>query len=343
MALLTGSTHENIVNATVFFALATRYVRAWLFSRHADAFSGFQLEWSINIGLPAVPWDNLKLRELYQTIAFAGWQLGVTAGQITIQAADSAVTRIENNKAPKVGGLQRERFAAFPEFVAQINSYRKSPQGRLDLHLLVDVGAGTVDIVTFHVSEPAEGDCYSILEASVESRGTHVLLGYRAHAGELTNSRWDEAAAGLPFGEFESKFGLSRGKLRPAQEYFVNQFHISLRKPLLHTKVRRYETSPAWREGIPFFLCGGGRNVDAYREAIMKTKADWNLVETQLPWPAGLVPGRLVREDFHRVAVAHGLSYSAVNIGEIERKSEVPDLHRSRLATADYSDRYIEK
>ena len=69
---------------------------------------------------------------------------------------------------------------AFPEFVAQISSYRQSPQRRRDLHLLVDVGAGTVDIVTFHVWEPEETDCYSILEAAVEKLGTHMLLGYRA-------------------------------------------------------------------------------------------------------------------------------------------------------------------
>jgi len=193
------------------------------------------------------------------------------------------------------------------------------------------------------VWEPEETDCYSILEASVQSLGTHVLLGYRAHAGELKRIRWDETAAGLSMQEFESKFGLSRGKLKPVQEYFVNQFHISLEKVVRETKMRRYETSPAWTEGLPFFLCGGGRDVDVYREAIGRVEADRDLLEMQLPWPNGLVPGKLLRRDFHRVSVAHGLSYSADNIAQIERKSEVPDLHRSPGAVTDYSSRYIEK
>jgi hypothetical protein len=343
MALLSGASAESKINATAFLALVTRYIRSWLFSQHGNAFGGFQLEWSINVGLPAVPWDNLDLRNLYESIAFAGWQLGAAVGPITIQAAALVLSRVQTDAAAQPGGSQRERVAAFPEFVAQINSYRKSPQRRRDLHLLVDVGAGTVDIVTFHVWEPEETDCYSILEASVERLGTHVLLGYRAQAGELKHNRWDEAAVGLPIRVFESKFGLSQGKLQPLQEYFVDQVHISLERLLRKTKARRYETSPAWKEGVPFFLCGGGRNVDVYREAIRRVKADRLLFEMQLPWPDSLVPGKLARQDFHRVSVAHGLSYSADNIGQIERRSEVPDLHRSPLADVDYSSRYIEK
>jgi len=208
---------------------------------------------------------------------------------------------------------------------------------------LVDVGAGTVDIVTFHVWEPDEADCYSILEASVENRGTHVLLGYRAKAGGLNRGRWEESDARLSMWEFESKFGLSRGKLKLVQEYFVEQFHLALEKVLRQTKAQRYETSPAWKEGVPFFICGGGRNIDAYKDAIKRSEAGRVLEEMQMPWPDGLEPGKLLKRDFHRVSVAHGLSYSADNIGQIERKSEVPDLRRSQFATADYSSRYIEK
>ena len=343
MALLNGASAESKINATAFLALVTRYIRSWLFLQHGNVFGGFRLEWSVNVGLPAVPWDNLALRNLYESIAFAGWQLGSAVGPVTIQSADSVWSQVQANAGTQVRNLQRERFAAYPEFVAQINSYRKSPQRRRDLHLLLDVGAGTVDIVTFHVWEPDEADCYSILDASVECRGTHVLLGCRAQAGDVKRSRWEEAAAGLSMWEFESKFGLSQGTLQPLQDYFVNQFHVSLEKVLRTTKSQRYEASPAWKEGIPFFLCGGGRNVDVYREAIQRVKANRPLLEMQLPWPDGLVPGELAHRDFHRVSVAHGLSYSADNIGQIERKSEVPDLHRSPLVTVDYSSSYIEK
>lgn len=343
MGLLSHRSAESEVRATVFLALVTRYIRSWLFSQHTSVFGGFQLEWFINVGLPAVPWDDSELRNTYKQIAFAGWQLGLTGEPITIRSASSVLSKIQDGADPQFKSRQIERFGVFPEFVAQINSYRKSPQRRRDLHLLVDVGAGTVDVVTFHVWEPEDSDCYSILEAAVKQLGTHILLGYRAQAGQIKRRRWEESDARLSISQFESKFGLSAGKLKLAQGSFIHEFHLALEKVLRKTKATRYETSPAWKAGVPFFFCGGGRTIDAYREAITKSKQGWVLSEMQMPWPDGLQPGKLQKHDFHRVSVAHGLSYSADNIGQIERKSEVPDLRRSQMATVDYSSRYIEK
>lgn len=343
MCLLSNRSSESEVRATVFLALVTRYIRSWLFSQHSNVFGGFQLEWFLNVGLPAVPWDDSELWNTYKKIAFAGWLLGVAAEPITIQSASSVLSKIQNRVDTQFDSRQSERFGVFPEFVAQINSYRKSPQRRRDLHLLVDIGAGTVDVVTFHVWEPEEADCYSVLEAAVDQLGTHVLLGYRAQAGEIKRGRWEESHARLSMSEFESNFGLSTGNLKSVQGFFVRQFHLVLEKVLRKTKAERYETSPAWKAGVPFFFCGGGRTIDAYREAIAKSQEGRVLSEIQMPWPDGLQPGKLQRHDFHRVSVAHGLSYSADNIGQIERKSEVPDLRRSPMARADYRSRYIEK
>jgi hypothetical protein len=198
-------------------------------------------------------------------------------------------------------------------------------------------------MVTFHAWEPQEGDCYSILDASVESMGTHVLLGYRADASGLKLNRLDERLSRASVREFEAEFGLSEGKIGLAQRNFVDQIRWFLEKLLRRTRSTRYGTSPTWESGVPFFLSGGGNSVDAYREAIEVVRRDWCLEEIQLPWPEGLVEGSLKLRDFHRISVAHGLSDSADNIGLIERKSEVPDLYRAQKPGADYSDRYIEK
>jgi hypothetical protein len=306
-------------------------------------FGGFELEWFVNVGLPSVPWDNIGLRELYQGIALAGWRLGSASGPVTVSRATSFLAEVQANVPAHLGQLRRERIEAFPEFVAQINSYRRSPQHRSDLHLLIDVGAGTVDIVTFHVWEPEETDSYAILEASVDRRGTHILLGYRAQASGLYLPNWDEKTTRLQTSKFESTFALKAGSLQPLRQFFVDQLHRSLQKVLGETRTHRYETSPNWNEGVPFFLCGGGRNIDVYRDAITRAQTNWKLEEMDLPMPNGLANRTLSREDFHRVSVAHGLSYSADNLGKIDRKSEVPDLRRHRSAGVDYTSRYIEK
>jgi hypothetical protein len=283
------------------------------------------------------------LCRLYQGITLAGWRLGATAGPITISGAKATLSGLQADTSTTPLQILRDRIATFPEFVAQINSYRKSAQRRLDLHLLIDVGAGTVDMATFHVSEPEENDCYSILEASVENRGTHVLLSHRAAASGLGLSTWDEAAARLQMRQFESKYKLTEGTLRPVDCFFAHQLFLSIQRLLRATRSRRYETSPAWREAVPFFFSGGGRNVDVYREAIARIVPEERLLEMPLPLPEGLKSGKLPRQDFHRVSVAHGLSYSADNLGKIERRSEVPDLQRPRSSRADYTSRYVDK
>jgi hypothetical protein len=197
--------------------------------------------------------------------------------------------------------------------------------------------------VTFHVWEPEETDCYSILEASVEKLGTHMLLGHRARAGQLKRTTWEESVARLHMQQFESKFGLNSGTLRPAQEVFTDHLYFSIQRLLQTTKNHRYETSPTWKEGVPFFLSGGGRTVDIYREALLRVQSDRRLVEMDLPMPEALVAGKVARQEFHRVSVAHGLSYSADNLGQIERKSEVPDLRRHLSKGVDYTTRYIDK
>lgn len=61
----------------------------------------------------------------------------------------------------------------FPEFVAQVAVYARSPQRQDGLHLLVDCGAGTLDIATFNVGrQPGTNeDIYPILQSEVAPLG----------------------------------------------------------------------------------------------------------------------------------------------------------------------------
>jgi len=59
--------------------------------------------------------------------------------------------------------------------------------------------------------------------------------------------------------------------------------------------------------------------------------------------PESFASGAIGESDFHRVSVAHGLSYAADNLGQIERESEVKDIRRTRGLREDRSERYIEK
>jgi hypothetical protein len=345
MALLGSPTWDNKLNAALFMALATRYIRSWLFSDYRSVVEGFHLDWALNVGLPSSSWDNSATCHLYKKLAVAGWRIGSSPGPITLAAAREMLASVERGLPPPPGHIDNEMVATIPEFGAQIHSYRASAQRQRDLHLLVDVGAGTVDIVTFHIGEEHDTDTEvnCILEPLVRKLGTHVLLAYRAEASSLNNKNWDDSATRLDQAKFELKYGIARGTLLPVQEHFEELLHLSIRKILHLTKSRRYETSPAWTQGVPFFLSGGGRSVDVYREAIAMSKRDRNLFEMSLPTPDDIVLGKVSGADFHRLSVAHGLSFPAENLAKTLRRHEVPDLRRTRQPREDYRDRYIDK
>lgn len=342
IALIKSQDLSSKVNTVIFLALVTRYTRAWLFTQHNSVFSGFHIEWFMNVGLPTDPWENPTICDQYQDIALAAWNLGASADPISIETAKQALG-LHGATAPTSGSMDIERVQAFPEFVAQIMSYVESAQRRNDLHLLVDVGAGTVDIVVFHVTSVEGDNRYLIHKASVVLLGTHILLAYRAEASQVVRKSWEESFASLDARRFESQLSVPSGRLDPVQEFITDKLFGTIRKLIAETKTYRYETSPAWTEGMPCLLSGGGKDVDIYRGVLSLARTQWPLLEMRLRVPESFASGAIGESDFQRVSVAHGLSYAADNLGQIERESEVADIRRTRELREDRSERYIEK
>jgi hypothetical protein len=342
IALLKSHDLSSKINAVIFLALVTRYARAWLFTQYSSVFSGFDIEWFMNVGLPTDPWENPEICDQYRDIALAAWDLGASGDAISVQTAKEVLART-GTAATAAGSMDKVRVQAFPEFVAQIMSYVESAQRRDDLHLLVDVGAGTVDIVVFHVTSVDGDNRYLIHKASVILLGTHILLAYRADACQVVRKSWEENFASLDVRKFESQLSIPSGRLDPVQEYVIDKLFGTMRRLIAATKTYRYETSPAWTEGMPYLLSGGGKNVDVYRSVLSQARTQWPLLEMRLRVPESFASGAIGEPDFHRVSVAHGLSYAADNLGQIERESEVADIRRTRSVREDMSERYIEK
>jgi hypothetical protein len=63
----------------------------------------------------------------------------------------------------------------------------------------------------------------------------------------------------------------------------------------------------------------------------------------KLALPESFVATAVGASEFHRVSVAHGLSFSADNLGQIQPEAEVPDIRRVQGAGINLSERYIEK
>lgn len=180
----------------------------------------------------------------------------------------------------------------FPEVAALAIGHVKTPMRREGLHIFIDAGAGTLDVCSMIIPPPHWSDKLSILCAKVEPLGVTQI-------GQNTQIAEDCKQA--------------------------------LRAVVYHTKMHRAPRQPQWRgeANLPFFICGGGANLDLYAQ--LPWQAHRGLLRNSsqverryLPKPDKLQAQDLVDGDFHRLAIAWGLSYP--DLGEVELPKEIKNI-----------------
>lgn len=155
------------------WAEVIRYSRAFLY-RHPEVgrkLANRTLRWELNIGCPTEPHENPLVVERFRHVARTAWWL---AGRDDL---DAAIIRTAWDRRDLDTGLETEP-GVVPEFVAQIAGYLRSPQVNDGLHALVDVGAATLDVATFNVVLPRDGNSaprIPIFFSAVKPLGTHFL------------------------------------------------------------------------------------------------------------------------------------------------------------------------
>jgi hypothetical protein len=97
----------------------------------------------------------------------------------------------------------------------------------------------------------------------------------------------------------------------------------------------RWPTDREWEDGLPVFVCGGGREHPVFVEALDKNEALAMTVlrnvgrfrRMTLDRPRDLQPARLTEGEFQRLAVAYGLSIGrAFDLGNIEAVADIAPL-----------------
>ncbi len=332
-----NASRSSLIDATLFLALVMRYIRAWWFHRQHGLIRNRSLEWNVNLGAPTTPWQDKKLRSSYERVAHAAWMISLGNNPIRPESADSALGHGPRNGPP---------LEIVPEFVAQIASYTRSPQRQHDLHLLVDIGAGTVDVVTFNVNkdEQTGEDQFPIFWASVNNLGTHYLMSRRLHDGKVQLGGHQDDATTVPSAEkFSQATGLPIQDVQRSDRTHTAAVAGAISAVLRTTKQKRYRRSPRWQTGIRVFLCGGGSACEAFQASILEAgrRSDVPLPPIMLPIPERLKASGLAQDQFHRVSVAFGLGMDAFNLGQIRPMAKVEDdkpIKRRERAHFDWDD-----
>ncbi len=341
--------------ACAFLALMLDYARSWFIRTHGGTFRQFRLRWSLNIGIPSESYDKGPMVQAYCKVAKAAWELSTRFEPVSLLGARKCLATPSNQN----GRLAScERIEVIPEVAAQVVGYARSPHRQQGLHMLIDVGAMTVDIAGFKLIEQVtSGDhLYSFYTAGVQRLGGYMLHQERVAwiLGQLKDRPFNSAIYAhliLALKRLEdplraipsSVANYLPDSLSPDPHLCMSvdtRFGLEVRKMLQSqiVAIRKVKdpNALAWKTGLPIFLTGGGQEIALYYQAIREADTWWqentgihpfNVVT--LPKPDQLEAEYLDESDYHRVSVAYGLSHPADDIGEIRPHTEIADIHQN--------------
>ena len=333
-----------------YLALVLRHARGWLMAEHGETYKGYGLEWFVNVGLPTANALDRALTGAYSRIVHAAWGLSVRQEPVTLALAEEALKRAGERLESSVsedesGFLHPDAISSFPEFVAQVASYVRSPMKSEDLHVLVDIGAGTLDVTVFNVMEDEGEYRYPIMARTVKPLGTEFLMRNRNIKSKKGKELEYQAQDPVPEAtDLSVLLGVSLSEIEEMDKEFARKVRENVGEPIRYTKTQRYPMSRKWKEGVPFFLCGGGAKCGFYQKTISEylELANWSSVLRALPRPEGLQAPGLENDQFDRLAVAYGLSMDALDIGELVRPEDIEDVPRENESAA-WKEKFIDK
>ena len=338
-----GAEARKVVAA--YFGLMFRAVRTQILETRANDLRTFAtIDWSLNVGIPSGTLEMSSrdepprnaLKAAFKSAAKAGWRLSLRDAPIRLEDADEALRSGE--KADIEIGL-------FPEVMAGAYGYARSEERRDGLHLMMDVGAGTVDACLFRLRTKDEVEDWPLLEARVERLGTAELHERRVAALRRVDEKEAErfrrsydpfdgtapapVTTDLPDPAYAAVDDADEGMTQDVTNLagFLVQEALKGRDP----NAAEFKASGF----LPILRMGGGSRAERYEFALRDLKS--NLGKRLPTGQLGArildtpVPGDLDEETErmgYRLAVAVGLSEPSLDLPKHKPPSAIPDIPR---------------
>ncbi len=345
---------------TAYIGLVLREARKYFLTKHRRIYEKSDIDWQLNIGIPSSGYDNSRMVNSFRAIAIAGWDVSVGTQEASIGEADAAYLMAVD----EIGALDRgervslqrdwlhpENVKVFPEVVAEVVGYAKSDLRQEGiLHLLIDIGASTVDVATFILHRDAEdksSDKYEMMSAEVR-----LLGGFRLHEFRLTETakKVEEHLRKItascdsvnPLPDLDQYLPESISEI---DEKFEEDFLQLIGDVLLHTKKVRDTMSTIWGGELPTVVAGGGASIRLYQSALANVRDNPNRLTTLRFVDAKKLSGletNLPQSELTRIGVAYGLSFPQEEIGLINPPGSIEDMS-SATNTSTWEKNYVDK
>jgi hypothetical protein len=312
-------------------AATLRHAITWFQKNAPLDYSRRTLRWNLNLGFPAKSLADSALKSAYLEVA----RLAVDAA---IKPANGA----------------RATAELYPEIAAQLAGYIRSPYAKPGNLLLVDVGAGTLDVSTLILGQAENQDLVSFQVCRVNDLGALRLLQRRIETlnAQFPNrlhtrlADFQDGARALPDSVGELVSNPSPG-MHEAFQSAGKSFSEDVLGTILGCLVgfrQRLKSCHAnsgfdpFGQNLRIMLTGGGSRAQFFRNRVLDGPLEreltrytrWatdpgqrqslgqGLLVEPLPMPRDLqnLPAAL-RQDFDRLSVAYGLAFGGRNLMEV--------------------------
>lgn len=334
-----------------YMALVIQTARTWFLEKNNIIYLNTNIYWQLNLGIPSENYDNRQQEKAFQIVAMAAWRLSRLTTPINISHAKQIMVEakalIEDPNNMPIDSeslwLHPDFVNTHPEVIMEVVGYVRSPSRTDGLHLLVDVGASTLDAAMFIINKRDGEDIFPILESRVTKMGTMALHRFRIQSlksyleESLEKINLIDPLTPLPD---TSHYDIVTDKDRMCQSDhdFFHSCSKMIGEVLRSTYNTRDPHSDAWLKGLPVFLCGGGGKMPQYKDMLkyrgiqiadhLSDFSEFNL--KTIPQPDQLEAPDLPPNEYDRLAVAYGLSFTTDEIGKVIPERDIIDIQKTK-------------
>lgn len=277
--------------ATAYLAMMFAYTIGFydqtrpLGSVAADQFASFHL------GVPVASKDDPLVRPEFLRVAAAAMALTSKADHLTLEDVESAYAAAANVRRD----LDLAGVRIYTELEGVIAGYLATPDSAPGAHMVVDVGASTLDVATFRLFERDGQGCADVYATGVEMLGAQALAWSRV--ADVPDSCFKEACI----------------------HHAWERYHYT------RTRRDRGFDRTVSDQPVTFLFVGGGRNTSLHEKLFTNESKDIHLgAPVRTPAPKHIV-GIDPNADFARLLVAYGLARDPSEVPEFRLPSEVED------------------
>ncbi|RYG90175.1 MAG: hypothetical protein EON59_00535, partial [Alphaproteobacteria bacterium] len=269
--------------AAAFLALQLAHCLGWYDKERPLGSEGAGHYLAVNIGIPVAASDDGQIYRDFRHIVSAAHCLIPHAGALSHELVRQCY-QASSHDLP-------EGFDLIPELTAAITGYANEPYARNGAHILIDVGASTLDIVAFNL---VGRERVSAFAAEVG------LLGAAALQASMQEKFDDALFQKAMFDQYDRVFDYAQ--------------HPNVAQGNFNRTLRKHD--------VQLIAIGGGSKTEVHKDAIKRI--DGTLGDLKLVNPAP--PSHLTDKkcDTSRLLLAYGLTSDIPEQLELRRPSQIP-------------------